>query len=48
MFDSRNVDIAVLSAILHPETPGGEVEEDAIEFWESLRKKFGDDVVLGA
>ena len=38
----------LLSAILHPETPGGEVEEDAITFWESLRKKFGDKVELSA
>lgn len=37
---------SLLSAILHPETPGGEVEEDAVKFWDSLRAKFGDELDL--
>ena len=37
----------LLSAILHPEVDG-EVDEGAIEFWESLRSRFGDDVELVA
>ena len=36
----------ILSAILHPEEPGGEVEPGAIQFWENLREKFGDEVEL--
>ena len=35
----------LLSAILHPEE-GEEVDEGAIEFWDNLRKRFGDDVDL--
>ena len=37
---------ALLSAILHPED--GEYEEGAVEFWHSLRKKFGDELELVA
>mmetsp|Transcript_37652 Transcript_37652/g.75341 ORF Transcript_37652/g.75341 Transcript_37652/m.75341 type:complete len:179 (-) Transcript_37652:166-702(-) len=35
----------LLSAILHPED-GDDVDEGAIEFWESLRNRFGEDVAL--
>jgi hypothetical protein len=35
----------LLSAILRPED-GDEVDEGAIEFWDSLRERFGDDVTL--
>lgn len=36
---------SVLSAILHPEADG-EVDESAIQFWGSLRERFGEDVEL--
>jgi len=35
----------LLSAILHPEDDG-KVEEGAIQFWESLRQRFGDEPEL--
>lgn len=37
---------SLLSAILAPEQPGESVEAGAIEFWESLRTRFGDEVNL--
>jgi hypothetical protein len=37
----------MLSAILHPED-GDEVDPGAIEFWDSLRQRFGDEVELAA
>ena len=37
---------SLLSAILHPEEPGGQVEEGAIQFWEKLRERLGDEVEL--
>ena len=30
---------SLLSAILSPETPGEEVEDDAIEYWSKLRER---------
>lgn len=38
---------SLLSAILHPDD-GDEVDEGAIQFYDSLRKKFGDNVELVA
>ena len=35
-------DATLLSAILQPDEPGGEVEEGAIQFFEKLRNKFGE------
>ena len=37
---------SLLSAILSPETPGEEVEEGAVEYYERLRARFGDELEL--
>lgn len=37
---------SLLSAILHADAETGKVEEGAVEWWEALRKRFGDEVAL--